>query len=309
MSKDSPEDDLEATRVAHVPEIQKEQAGSQRDRPSLIVLAGSNRGETYRVDLIETVIGRAVNATVRLNDEGISRRHARLFQAGGEIFIEDLKSSNGTHVNGEIVTQRALRDGDKIRLGSTTILKFTYQDHLDESFQQQMYDAALRDGLTKAYNKKYFLDRLETELAFARRHGAELSLLMLDVDHFKRVNDTYGHLAGDYVLSKLSKIALGTVRTEDVFARYGGEEFGIICRGVTLSNAGILGERLRVLVEAAAFEHEGTRMPITVSIGVAAYPDLAVETPAQIIAAADEALYEAKRTGRNRVLLRHGPLV
>ena len=88
-----------------------------------------------------------------------------------------------------------------------------------------MYEAALRDDLTKAYNKKYFLDRLETEIAYARRHQAHLSLLMFDVDHFKRVNDTHGHLAGDYVLAKLAKVASTTVRAGDVFARYGGEEF------------------------------------------------------------------------------------
>src|SRR5581483_6850222 len=155
----------------------------------------------------------------------------RVLQIGGEVTIEDLKSANGTVVNGEPVgATAALKDGDKIRLGSTTILKFTYHDHLDESFQQQMYDAALRDALTKAFNKKYFLDRLETELAYAKRHAAHLSLLMIDIDHFKQVNDTYGHLAGDFVLSRIARIALGTVRTEDVFARYGGEEFGVICR-------------------------------------------------------------------------------
>ena len=107
--------------------------------------------------------------------------------------------------------------------------------------------------------------------------------------------------------SSLSKIAHHTVRTEDVFARYGGEEFAVLCRGVPLPSAGVLGERLRQSVETTAFEHEGTRMPITISVGVAAYPDLPIETAAQLIAGADEALYEAKRGGRNRVLLKHAP--
>ncbi len=307
MSSHPPEDDLEATRVANLGELQKELgARAQRDRAYLIVLAGSNVGEMYRLEGPETVIGRATNATIRLNDDGISRRHARIVQVAGEVMIEDLKSANGTLVNGETVANRALQDGDKIRLGSTTILKFTYHDHLDESFQQQMYDAALRDGLTKAFNKKYFLDRLDTEIAYARRHRAALSLLMFDVDHFKRVNDTHGHLAGDFVLAKLAKIAQSTVRTEDVFARYGGEEFGVICRAVPLGSAGVLAERIRAMVESTPFEFEGKRMPITISIGVAAHPDIPVETGPQLIAAADEALYEAKRGGRNRVLLKHG---
>jgi len=302
-----PDDDMEATKVASLGELQQELLSrSERNRAYLIVLAGSNVGEMYRVDEGETFIGRGQNATIRLNDDGISRRHARLVQQNGEVIIEDLRSSNGTLVNGVAINFQRLQDGDKIRLGSTTILKFTYHDHLDETFQQQMYDAALRDGLTKAFNKKYFLDRLETEIAYARRHRTPLSLLMFDVDHFKRVNDTYGHLAGDYVLAKLAKIASTTVRTEDVFARYGGEEFGVICRGVPLGSAGILGERLRSTVETTLFDHEGQQLPITISVGVAAYPDLPVETATQIISAADEALYEAKRCGRNRVLLKHG---
>src|SRR5262249_14489248 len=156
---------------------------------------------------------------VRLIDDGISRKHARVNQEGARVTIEDLQSSNGTYVNGEPVTVSELHDGDKIRLGSTTVLKFSYHDHLDESFQQQMYDAALRDPLTRAFNKKYFIDRLETELAYARRHRQPVSLVMIDVDFFKRVNDTYGHIAGDYVLTRLSRIAVSAVRTEDVFAR------------------------------------------------------------------------------------------
>jgi diguanylate cyclase (GGDEF)-like protein len=299
------EDEGEVTRVANVGELQQElRARVQRDRAYLIVLAGSNVGEMYRLEEGETFLGRGQGASVRLTDDGISRKHARIFQHGGEVHIEDLKSSNGTIVNGAPVTTQLLKDGDKIRLGSTTILKFTYNDQLDESFQQQMYEAALRDGLTKAFNKKYFLDRLETEVAYARRHQTHLSLLMFDVDHFKRVNDTYGHLAGDYVLAKLSKVASATVRTEDVFARYGGEEFGVICRGVPLPSAGILAERIRAIVETTVFDHEGHRLPITISIGVAGHPETPVETVAQLIAAADQALYEAKRAGRNRVLLK-----
>jgi diguanylate cyclase (GGDEF)-like protein len=305
MSSRLSDDEAEVTRVANMGELQQElRAKSTRDRAYLIVLAGSNVGEMFRLDEGETFLGRGQNATVRLNDDGISRRHARIFQQGGEVVIEDLKSSNGTVVNGVPVTLQLLKDGDKIRLGSTTILKFTYNDHLDESFQQQMYEAALRDGLTKAFNKKYFLDRLETEIAYARRHSAHLSLLMFDVDHFKRVNDTYGHLAGDYVLQRLAKVASSTVRTEDVFARYGGEEFGVICRGVPLPSAGVLGERLRSTVEQTVFEHEGARLPITISVGVAGHPEVQIENGVQLIAAADAALYEAKRGGRNRVLLK-----
>jgi diguanylate cyclase (GGDEF)-like protein len=306
MSSRPPQDDLEQTRVANLGEMQKELAARSRQRPCLLVLHGSNVGELFRLDEGETYLGRGSTATIRLNDDGVSRKHCRVMQRQGVVMIEDLGSSNGTVINGDHVATKELREGDKIQLGSTTILKFTYQDHLDETFHQTMTDAALRDGLTRAFNKKYFLDRLETEIAYAKRHRTPLSLIMFDADLFKRVNDTYGHLAGDYVLVRLSKLSMGTVRAEDVFARYGGEEFGVICRGVPLDSAGILAERLRVLVETTTFDHEGHRLPITISLGVAAYPDTPIETAPQLIAAADEALYEAKRTGRNRVLLKRG---
>jgi PleD family two-component response regulator len=155
--------------------------------------------------------------------------HARLSVQGVEVYIEDLKSANGTQVNGEKVTSRVpLRDGDKITAGATTILKFTYGDDLEETFQRKLLEAAIRDGLTKAYNKQYFLERLDTEVAFAQRHKTSLSLLMLDVDHFKRINDTFGHPRGDEVLVKLAGVVHETIRKEDVFTRYGGEEFAIL---------------------------------------------------------------------------------
>jgi diguanylate cyclase (GGDEF)-like protein len=294
----------ETTRVADASELSSDRAESGSDRAYVTVLAGKNVGEMHRVEGAEMVLGRSSSAEVQLLDDGVSRRHARILQIGSEIVIEDLKSSNGTHVNGEPINVHTLHDGDTIRLGSTTVLKFSYHDGLDERFQQQMYEAALRDPLTKAYNRKFLLDRLETELAHARRHASALSLLMFDVDHFKQVNDTFGHVAGDVVLTGLSSIAQAAVRAEDVFARYGGEEFAVLCRGVTLSEGGALGERLRASVEAHAFEHEGRRIPVTISVGVSAYPEVPSETGVQLVAAADEALYQAKRCGRNRVLVK-----
>jgi diguanylate cyclase (GGDEF)-like protein len=300
------DEDPDATMVASMGELDDElKKRRKRDRASVVVLAGTNVGEMYRLEGVEVVVGRASNANIRLNDDGISRRHARIFAEGGKYLIEDLGSANGTLVNGlRIGGRHVLEDGDKIRLGPTTILKFGYSDDIEESFQQRMYDAALRDGLTGAYNKKFFLDRLDSELSYSRRHQFDLSLLMFDVDYFKRINDTYGHLAGDAVLVKLAKLAAGALRQEDVFGRYGGEEFAILCRGVKLQHAGVLGERLRNTVESSIFEHDGRRYPVTISVGVAAYPTTPVETPFQLIAAADEALYEAKRCGRNRVLLK-----
>ncbi len=296
--------DDEATRVSQIVDLKSLLAKNKRDRAYLVVLAGSNVGEMYKLDEAEIVIGRASTAQIRLNDEGVSRRHARIVRDGDAVVVEDMQSANGTLVNGEPVARRALVDGDKVMLGSTSVLRFGYHDDLDESFQQQMFDAALRDGLTKAYNKKFFTDRLESEIAYAKRHNTHLSLLLFDVDHFKKVNDNFGHLAGDHVLVQLSRLTQGTIRTEDVFARYGGEEFAVYCRAVPLETAGIVAERLRALVEQTNFEHEGRRLAVTISIGVAAYPITPANTGTELVAAADEALYEAKRCGRNRVLLR-----
>ncbi len=298
-------EDLEATRVSSLGELQERLAARQaRGRAHLIVLSGENIHEMHRIDNPEVVLGRGANASVHLRDDGISRRHARIVQEDNEVFVEDLQSANGTFVNGERITRRALRDGDRILLGSTTILKFT-SDELEENFQEKMYEAALRDGLTKAYNKRYFLERIENELAFARRHATTLSLVLFDVDHFKRINDTFGHIAGDHALTHLASLAQSTIRSEDVFARVGGEEFAVLCRGVTLSQAGILAERIRAHVERSPLTYEAVQIPLTVSLGVSAFPDSPAERPEQLVAAADEALYEAKRTGRNRVLLRY----
>lgn len=299
------EDDLEKTNVTHSGELVRELlAKSQRDRAYLIVLQGSNVGEMYRLEAGESIIGRASTAHIKLGDDGVSRKHARVVSDGGAVRIEDLGSSNGTLVNGDRVDLQQLKDGDKIQIGSTTILKFTYHDKLEESFQRQMYDAALRDGLTKAYNKKHFTHRLETEFAYAKRHGTPLSLLMMDVDHFKRINDTFGHLAGDYVLSRLSQVAQGTLRTEDLFARYGDEEFAILCRGVPLNSASVLAERIRSLIQGTNFVFETREIPVTLSVGVAAIPELVIEQPLELVGCADEALYDAKRSGRNRVALK-----
>src|SRR5262249_8633623 len=178
-----PAEEGEATRITSVSGLESElRARRQQVAAYLVVLQGTNVGEMHKIEGPEVVIGRAASATVRLNDDGISRRHCRVLSIGGQVIIEGLRSAHRTGVNRELVQQHALKEGDKIRLGATTTLKFTYQDKLDESFQQQMIDAALRDGLTRAYNKKFFQDRLETEFAYARRHKTMLSLVMFDVD-------------------------------------------------------------------------------------------------------------------------------
>lgn len=300
----NPEEISEATIIVDSDVFDQVRAGQLQVQAYLIVLSGPEVGRMFKLDEPEFTLGRSSDAIVRINDVGISRHHARIELDPQGVFIKDLSSANGTFLNGKRLGQRLqLHDGDKITLGSTTILKFTYHDKLDASFQKQMFEAALRDSLTGAFNKRYFLDHLNSEFAYAKRHNTQLALVMFDVDHFKNVNDTYGHLAGDSVLVKLGSLSLNSIRNEDLLARYGGEEFAIICRGVTMQQVAHLGERIRRLIESTKFEHGGINIPITISVGVAGLPELNLNSGDELIEAADSALYAAKNNGRNRVML------
>jgi two-component system, cell cycle response regulator len=289
----------DTTRMAPVQEAPPPDA--QPAAACLVVLSGSNVGEMYRLEKDQIVIGRGDKVDLRLVDDGISREHVRLFKEGGRIVLEDLGSTNGTYCNGQRVARQPLAEGDKILIGSTTILKFGYQDKLDEMFQRQMSESALRDGLTRAFNKRYFTDRIESEFQYAIRHRTPLSLIFLDIDHFKKINDQHGHQAGDHVLAQLSTLVMSMLGEEETFARYGGEEFAVIARGVELAAATALSERLRAAVEAHPFNFESTSLPVTISVGVARAPGPGLASSGDLVARADESMYAAKRSGRNRV--------
>jgi two-component system cell cycle response regulator len=273
-----------------------------KKRPCVTVLTGAASGQMYKLPRGNTVLGRAPNAEVRLVDDGVSRHHARLRLETDQLWLEDLESRNGTFVNGLKIDQpTVLREGDKIQVGRTTVLRFAFHDTMDESFHANLMSSALRDPLTRLFNKRYFLDRLDSELKFAKRHNTSLSLLLLDLDHFKRVNDTHGHLAGDAVLINLSNVLLKAVRNEDVVARFGGEEIAVILRAIPLEPALQLADRLRRLIEQTVTPHGGLELRATASIGAAEYPSMKVDTIEEMIEAADKALYRAKDAGRNRV--------
>ncbi len=268
------------------------------------MLVGSNVGQMFVLSRAETVLGRSKNATIQLPDDGVSRAHARIIINDNRAYIEDMNSRNGTFLGSERLDgRRELTDGDKISLAGKAVLRFGFGDRLDESFQKQMYQSALRDGLTMAFNKRYFAERLDSEYQFATRHRQPLSLLLMDLDHFKQVNDRHGHVAGDHVLQTFAAAMMKSLRNEDVFARYGGEEFAVISRAIPQQNAMLVAERLRRRTEALEIEFGGARIPLTVSIGVAALPESGAADPTALIAAADRALYAAKTSGRNAVEL------
>lgn len=277
----------------------------RRVRPYLTILSGLGAGRMFRIDPEGTVIGRGPLANVNVQDDSVSRRHANVAERAGRLVVEDLGSANGTFVNGEPVegAPRPLEDGDKIQIGLSAVLRFSYTDELDESFQRAMYDAALRDKLTQTFNKSYLMGRLESEFAYAMRHKAPLGVVMIDIDHFKRVNDTHGHLAGDAVLAEVAARLGQTVRAEDVLARYGGEELTVLARGIPLAGLVQLAERLRAAIAAAPCSFEEKRIPVTVSLGVSCFPEIEVDSPMLLLASADVALVRAKREGRDRVVV------
>jgi two-component system cell cycle response regulator len=273
----------------------------------LIVIAGGTVGMMHKLPASgEIFIGRTADTGIQIDDEGVSRKHARIsVTTDHRIVLNDLGSTNGTYINGTRIIEQVLLDGDKIQIGPDVILKFQYQDALDEDFQRRLFESAVKDGLTGIYNKKYFLDRIETDVAYAKRHKTPLALIIFDIDHFKKINDTFGHAAGDYVLKELSALVKRTIRGEDVFARFGGEEFVLLMRDVDEAKASMLAERLRRLVEQAGFEFDGKRIPCTVSLGVCAMganEDTPIQGSADLVNRADQYLYKAKRAGRNRVM-------
>jgi len=268
----------------------------------LIVINGKAIGKMFKLVGDEMVIGRSPDAHVFLEDDGVSRRHARIERTEeGALRLVDLQSTNGTWFEGRRITDRILQDGDKIQIGSSTILKFSYQDELEERFQQQLYESATRDGLTRLYNKRFFLDRLAQEFAYALRHGEPLSLVLFDIDHFKRINDGLGHPVGDAVLQELAARVSAALRTEDVFCRFGGEEFAIIMRESTAEQAFLAAERVRRVVADAPFPYEGGALPVTISLGLATLHGGNFADANALVSEADRRLYEAKNGGRNRV--------
>jgi len=297
------DDDQELTAVGCKADIAAALAKkTQGERPWLVVVSGAaGIGKTYRLQS-RLAIGRSSQCEVHLDEDGVSRRHAQIeLTVEGNVQIVDLESRNGTFVNGEAVSRATLRDGDKIQIGGTTILKFSYQDELDEAMQRNLYESATRDPLTHTMNRRGFAESLKKEFAFALRHGRPLSVVSFDVDHFKRVNDTHGHSAGDYVLKHLAEVVVSSIRVEDVFARVGGEEFAILLRDTPMDRAFECAERLRATIEKTTFQVAAVHIPVTTSTGISTLQTGVHANPEALLDAADKALYEAKRAGRNRV--------
>jgi len=268
------------------------------DLGTLTMISGADAGSVYRLGAT-TIVGRAPTCEIQIDHPGVSRRHARIVQeAETQYVVQDLGSRNGTTVRGRRVTRHRLVDGDRISFGPI-LFRFALADESEELALRQRYEFSVVDGLTGALNRKHFDDRLIGELAYAKRHQTDVSLLMLDIDHFKSINDRFGHQAGDLVLRQLAATIQAALRTEDVFARYGGEEFVIIARGIGRSEALLLAERVRKLVATAELVHGTTPISITVSVGIASLAECTQPSVDELIGLADAGLYLAKAAGRN----------
>ena len=292
------DDKTEATPI-------KRRFDREEDREAfLIVLSGAAIGKMHRLEEGQSTIGRSRKCTIILEEDGVSRVHARLDVDGTETRISDNGSTNGTFVNGHKLKDGEspiLRDGDRDMLGGSMVLRFSLQDELDEAFQQQLYESAVRDGLTGAYNKRYLLERLDQEFSYAERHGTPLSLIVLDLDHFKKVNDVHGHAAGDEVLRSVAEAVRGAARAEDIFARYGGEEFVLMLRETSLHDTMRYAERLRILIEDMQVPFGGATLQVTCSLGVASTDGAWHKSGRRLFVKADRNLYQAKQAGRNCV--------
>ena len=273
-----------------------------RDRGLLVETSGADAGRVHRLDADVATIGRGSGCDLCFDDAALSREHARVAREGRDWAIEDAGSRNGTFVNERRVARHVLAHGDRVRLGSTVRLRFHRVTAEEESVLVRLHEASVRDGLTGLFNRRHLQERLAAEVAFAVRHGTDLCVVMFDLDHFKQVNDTHGHLAGDEVLRHTGALLLSRTRREDLAARYGGEEFMVVVRGIPLSAARVFAERLRAAMEASEVRCADTVLRPTASFGVACLADCGADrTPDRLVACADEALYRAKGAGRNRV--------
>jgi diguanylate cyclase (GGDEF)-like protein len=272
-------------------------------RPRLTVMTGTCAGHVASLDEKEEfAVGRAREADVRLDDQGVSRQHCRFIRNGDGFLVEDLGSTNGTIVNGKRISRPTqLHAGDRVQLGPHAVLQLTFYDAAEETLARRLFDASIRDPLTRAFNRRHFFQRLDTEVSYARRHKMGLSVMVLDLDYFKSINDTAGHIAGDAVLCAVANEIARCVRAEDVFARYGGEEFVLLARG-TLEETRRFGERIRSRIEALRIQQGDRTLSVTVSIGIGELEEAGPQgSGADLVALSDRRLYRAKLLGRNRV--------
>lgn len=273
--------------------------------PCLVMLEGPAGyvGKQWPIDKTDIIIGRSMTSTIFVDDRSVSKSHAKLSISGGDVFILDLESTNRTVVNDDSIPPLVpvkLGNNDQIKTGNV-LFKFLERGSLEAHALEQLQTKSEKDPLTGAYNKGALQMKGIESFKRAKLLKVPMSIAVFDIDHFKKINDSYGHPAGDYILKELSQV-IGTklIRLDDYFARYGGEEFVVLLFGSNLQQAIEIGERLRATIEGHNFVYQGTKIHVTISVGVST-KQAEMSTWEELFAKADEALYMSKKGGRNRV--------
>ena len=299
MPREDPEDTVTITPIRAEPAPRG--PASTGGEGCLVEIYGQELGR--RIPLSGSVfeIGRSTKCDLSIDQDSVSRHHARIARSrDGRYTVADLGSTNGTYVNDASIEERILIDGDQLKIGRT-IFKFMFGSNVEASYHEEIYRLMTVDGLTQLFNRRFFNETLEREVNRCKRYARPLSLLIFDVDLFKRTNDKFGHVAGDALLRQLAQVVKPRLRREDILARVGGEEFAAILPEIERASAMLVAEKIRDVVASSHFAFEELVMPCTVSIGVSELGD-GCEDPKTLYAAADAALYRAKSSGRNRVM-------
>ena len=279
-------------------------------RPTIVFLTGDMLAVPIPLERETVILGRALEADVRVNDKKVSRRHAKIDALSddendnNQYVITDLHSNSGTFVNSQPIKEAKLQNGDKIQIGGH-ILRFDLLDDIDREYQSRIRRLLSHDDLTGLLSSRSFFSELRREAAVAKEKKHPFCVLMMDIDYFKKVNDSYGHLTGSKTLEEIGEVITGTLRTGDVAARFGGEEFAAFLLDAELAQGIVAAERIRTDIENHDFTILKSGKPfdthqITISIGVACFPEDSSD-PIELIEMADSALYRAKRSGRNCV--------
>ncbi|MFH1807321.1 MAG: GGDEF domain-containing protein [Pseudomonadota bacterium] len=264
----------------------------------LIVIYGEDLGRKYSLGQGQISIGRSARCDVQIDQEAISRQHAKIVAAFGETVISDLGSTNGSYVNDELIDQATLQDGDLVKIGRT-IFKYLSGSNIEQSYHEEIYRLTTIDGLTQVHNKRYLMEQLEREISRARRYQRPFALVVFDVDNFAQVNHGFGHLAGDAVLAQLARMVNQSSRRHDIVARIEAEQFAVALPEIDLKAARIFAERVRSMVHRSTFTFEEAAIRVTLSMGVAAMGE---ETgPSELMSAVNENLSLAKTRGGNCV--------
>ena len=268
--------------------------------PYLVILSGLDQGKQYRLHRQFNAIGRNGNTDIHIMDSKVSRNHGTLIIYPDCIVFKDNQSTNGSYVNDIRIQSQEIKASARIRIGNT-IMKIEYKKASEVKIENALYNAANTDNLTKILNRHAFMSRAEEEVLSCIQNNERLAIIMCDVDHFKRINDNFGHPAGDRILMDLAEVLQSQMRKNDMLARYGGEEFIMLLRNEETDSIAKLAERIRQKVEQYDFSFEDTQIPTTLSIGVCNRTGIEIHSLSALIKEADNALYQAKNNGRNSV--------